>query len=766
MLRHSILIIVLTLAVTAFMGYQALNVNMDTNVNNLMPSENIRIDLIRDELGVESELSNYLIVSITDDNLYTLETLGLLQDTIDDIMEIDGFEAVLSPFNFIHFTAEGMRVVPGTIAERGKAPENAEELAVFEDRVRNQSLSHNYVIADDGRILTIMFLTTASEVESQKLVDEFHEAIVPLEEAVTVYFTGELPFRQQVAYHLSKDFSILLILALAAILVIFWLSFRTIRAVILPVLVVVIGAVWTVGFMAMMNYPITVVSVIIPSLILTIGSSYTIHVLSEYYRNTREEGTDKKAWIAGAVEHVIRTVFVAGLTTMICFLSLLATSLHPLQEFGLSISLGIFFCAILALFFLPAMFSLLPTPKGKQKERIHRGFLTKVVTSMGNWSANHRYIVAGIFLALMIGSLLAYPEIKHQSDYFSYFPSDDRIIADTQFINKHSGGSQTFNITLTAPEGEDAYFMNPEVLQKVDSFETAVAEHPSVTSKLSFLGILKSMNATVSGEDSVPEQKGLILLLNRYFRMIPTGKFALGQDSTMITEDGNSITIYLNVAEPETYSMVNEDNVRSFIAFVEGELDTHIGDSMESYLWGNTVLLLDSSRLMKRDQMTSTIISMILGVIVTAIVFRSVPYAFFALIPLLSGIFWYFITLWVSRIPLDMTTILVTNVTVGVGLDDAVHFILQYRNQRKVQEWRPALEATLLITGRPIVLTTVSLVAGLLMLCFASFTPVVYFGYLIAGTLFAAMVGTIVFIPAAIVYYEKFSERRERRKKA
>ena len=105
-----------------------------------------------------------------------------------------------------------------------------------------------------------------------------------------------------------------------------------------------------------------------------------------------------------------------------------------------------------------------------------------------------------------------------------------------------------------------------------------------------------------------------------------------------------------------------------------------------------------------------------------------------------------------------MTTILVTNVTVGVGLDDAVHFILQYRKQRMLQPCRLALSSSLRITGRPIVLTTLSLVAGLLMLCFAGFKPVVFFGFLIAGTLFSTMVGTIIFIPAAIIFHENFRE--------
>jgi hydrophobe/amphiphile efflux-3 (HAE3) family protein len=594
---------------------------------------------------------------------------------------------------------------------------------------------------------------------------DFAKAIEPLEGIAEVHFTGEMPFRDRVAYYLSKDFSFLLILALAAMLAIFWFSFRSVRSVVLPVLVVVIGAIWSLGFMSMMGFPITVVSVIIPSLILTMGSSYTIHVMNEYYRNLQEdhEVTDKKQWLADAVEHAIRTVIVAAVTTIVCFISLLTTTLQPLREFGLSISLGILFCAILALFFLPAVFVLLPAPKRHSKERIHNGFLTKTASKLGGWSLRNPILITFIFAALFAGTLLVYPHIRHQSDYFSYFPSEDRIIKDTNFINRYSGGSQTLNITLKAPEGKKGYFLDPGVLTTLDRFEAGLSDHPAVTNKLSFLGILKSMNSTVTGKTAVPESRGLILLLDRYFRMIPTGKFALGQGSSLISEDGSSITIYLKLAEAVTYNMINEDGVRDFISFVENRLASDFGDSLSNYLWGNTILLLDSSRVIMRDQLRSTALSMLLGVIITAIVFRSFTYSLFAVIPLFSGMSWYFITLYFSRIPMDLTTILVTNVTVGVGLDNAVHFILQYRIQRNMKNWQDALADSLKITGRPIVLTTVSLVAGLIMLCFASFKPVVYFGYLVAGALFSTMIGTLVFIPTAIVFREKILEWKNRR---
>lgn len=741
------------------MAWQATKSAFDTDVNTLMPRNNSRILLIKDKLGVTKEVSNYIFVSISGDKLYTLEILQAFQKSIDDIMEIPEVEQSLNPFNFISFENDNKRIKATTLSPSGRAPLNEAELAEFKSRIIDNALSENFVAADKGRILTAAFINRTVD-NIPLFTERLNAAIAPLEAITDVYYTGETPFQDRIAYYLVKDFSLLLILALIAMLTIFWLSFRSLRAIILPILVVIIGAIWSMGFMAIVGVKITVVTVIIPSLILTIGSSYTIHVLNEYYRNENSLVSDKREWLANAVEHVIRTVIVAALTTMVSFLSLLTTTLTPLQEFGLSISLGIFFCAVLALFFLPAVFYLLPVPKAHQRERINRGIVTRFVVKLGGWSLKHPFRVLGIFITMFLLFVIFYPQIMHQSDYFSYFPSNDPIIEGSRFINKNSGGSQTFNITLQSKDGKKNFFLDPDVLKKVDSFERIIKEHPSVTNKISFAGILSMMNKAYTGSEGLPESRGFILLLNRIFQLIPEEKIALGQDSSIINKDGTSITIYLKVAEADTYSILNENDMREFLNFINLEMEASFDDAFETYIWGNTLLVLDSSRTIKRDQLRSTLISMLLGMLITWLFFRSIVYSVIAILPLVSGIFFYFITLYIFRIPLDMTTILVTNVTVGVGLDDAVHFILQYRKQHKLQKSRLALNSSLRFTGRPIVLTTLSLIAGMLVLCTASFKPIVFFGFLIAGTLFSTMMGTIIFIPVAINFYERFKERK------
>ena len=227
-LRHSKLIILLTLGVTVFLGIQAAKIGIDTDVNTLMTQQNSRILRIREQIGVENETQYYLLVSIRGRDLYNLNTLQTFQNTIDAVLEIPEVTASLTPFNFVFFESEGRRITPTAMSPGRRAPQNDEDLALFEKRIKTNSLSDNFVAADQGRILTAVFTHEPAE-DHLVFMDAFREAVEPLEAAAAVYFTGEVPFQERISDLLAKDFSVLLILAAAAMLTIFWLSFRSLR---------------------------------------------------------------------------------------------------------------------------------------------------------------------------------------------------------------------------------------------------------------------------------------------------------------------------------------------------------------------------------------------------------------------------------------------------------------------------------------------------------------------------------------------------------
>lgn len=751
------LIILTTAVITIFFGYFAGRINLNPDINTLTPVTNDRISHLKRDLGIQDKVTQYLFLTVEGDNNYTLEKLNAFSNAISSISELPEIEKALTPFNMITFITKGTRIIPVSMSGNGAAPEDEDDLKLFIDRLSHDYIAADFLIADNGRILTAVF-TNRKIVDHKKFMERIHRIIRPLDKYFNVHITGEIPIEDRTGHYLSKDLGTLLVLSLLIMMLVFFLSFRAKRSIILPILVVSIGTVWSVGFMSLVGYSFTIVSIIIPPLLLTIGSSYTIHLLNEYYRNS-EYGTLNKFWIVKAVKEVTNTVLLAGLTTIIGFSSLLITSIGSLREFGLSISVGVAACVALSLSFLPAMFFILPNPEEEHRTAVKKGYLTRLTINLGSLGTNHPYIIILLFMASVFSAIYLFPGITHQSDYLSYFPSEDSVIDDTRFIIKHTGGSQTLNITLSAPGGIKDYFFQTDVLKKIDILEQHIQNYPDVKDLFSFTSIIKNMNNSVTGKYRVPENRGLILMLSRYFKIINKEKYSLGSQSSLISEDGTSLTIFLKVFENKSQRFLSVQGVNKLIGYITAEMESMLPKEITYSLWGNTILFLEANNSLNRDQIFTTLLSLILVFIVSGIYFRSCLYALASILPLVSSLAVYFSILSIFRIPLDMTTVLVTNVAIGVGLDDAIHFLSQYRRHKNRGSTTIPVLFTLQRTGRPIVLTTLSLVAGLMVLCFANFKPIVYFGILIAGTLFTAMVTTIFILPAVLTVADKLNQR-------
>ncbi len=205
--------------------------------------------------------------------------------------------------------------------------------------------------------------------------------------------------------------------------------------------------------------------------------------------------------------------------------------------------------------------------------------------------------------------------------------------------------------------------------------------------------------------------------------------------------------------DQETGKPVPENDFPIFLDSIEKTISYAKDESIETTLWGVGYVTNSISRLLLGDQFLTLTISFILVFLVACIYFKSIFYGLVTIIPLITAICTNYMFMAILKIPLDITTIMASSVAIGVGVDDAIHFLIQYKQQLKENpdDVRSVLFNTYKITGRPIVLTTISIVAGMLILILASFVPIGYFGILVSLALVGALLGTLLFLPAVLV---------------
>lgn len=759
--RHSRAVIVLSIIITIFLGFFATKTKMNPDFSSLLPPDNISNQNFNTFYG-DNENPENLTIIIQGDSFYTPEAISTIETVVEQLEAIDNISPGIHPFSMITAENKSGRLVMVPISPHtdSSVPWTQEEVDVFKKRLLADAIARNLTVSEDGRTILLYFPTHVLQNTNEEQVMQLREITAPISEFATVYLNGAPLITDRIYFYLVKDLFQLLAISVLVILIVYYLSFHAKRAVLLPMSIIIMGTVWCLGIMALLGYSLTIINIITPPLVVTLGSSYSIHILSGYYRK-RNPQADSTQWITEAVEHVAKTIVVACITTIAGFLSLIFAEIPQFQEFGVSTSLGILATALLSLFFLPAILIHLSFPKEHQKKLVHMGMLSRIIRANSKIVIRKWYIILAIFIAIIGGFIAAFPQIHYETDYSRYFTKDDPIITSQHVIADNIGGVDAIYITLEAPGNSGKYFLEAEILKKIEQYENSLRQvKPEITHALSFVSYIKFLNHIMTGSSEIPDTNGLVMLMYRYFKLISGMDSANNDLNLLINEDATQITLAFRYKSPNPVRLSNISDAQAVIEAMR-ELTSLLPEECTYTIWGQSDRYLALSSMMKTDQQRTTLISLLVVFIITAITFRSLGYGLFSLIPILTGIMANFIFMWAFQISFDMVTIAFSSVTVGVGIDDAIHFILQFKTIYNPAKHNhvSALSNTINITGRPITLTSVSIISGLLVLTLASFIPIRYFGVLIAVALFDTLIATLFVLPACIIIWFNIRDR-------
>ena len=745
--RHSLPVILATAVVTLLFGWLASRLRVNPDVESLVP-ENAAVRALMNRYRQGGLSGEYLVVAVSGPDLFDLAKLGAYGEALSRLEALPELEPGITPFNLVSFEKKGTRLVAVPVAPGRRAPRTPEELELFRRRLAATPYAANLVVSRDLTVLAAFF-PAAHIRDFAALMLQVRTITAPLEQHYRLYLSGSIPFVERTGVYMSRDLVVLLAAGAALILLFYYLAYRSLRGVLLPFLVVMLGTVWSLGLMSALGFSLTLLNIVTPPLLLTVGSSYGIHILNRYYRGAAGQG---KGWLAGTLEEVSGTILWASLVSIIGFASLVTTNIRQVREFAVVTSFGTVSCALLALFFFPAVLSLLPPPARRQARRVRAGLLSGMLLRLSRFVVRRPWpIVAGL-AACAVGFALSQPFIQTDTDTIGYFPPQDRVVRDMYFLTGKIGGFDELNLSLLAPEGQQGYFLRPEVLARVDALERRLAGIPDICYAVSFATYVRFLNQVASGQDRIPENRALILLLSRLVRALAAQSGGSNPASGLANEDFSRLTLSFRIYNSRTGKFINEQGLRDLLAEMKPLIASGLPAEVRAELWGMGLQYLSLSDLLRSNLVRSFGMSVLLVLAVAVLTFRSLRYGLLTIVPLVSGMMLNFLLMAVARIPLDMTTIMVSSVAVGMGVDDAMHFILSYRRRRARVPGDPrrAVAVTLVGTGRPIFLTSLSIVAGLAVLALSSFRPILYFGVLVVFTLAATCASTLIVLPALL----------------
>ena len=735
-------IILVTLAFAAFLpriGFQA-------DYSKMLPEDDpivAQYKRTRDLFGGQS----LFMLAITAEeggtlfDLPSLQKLYALTAELERLKDEGLVEEVVSPAN--------VKIVEGTEAALlvrpilPGPPESPADVELFRQKVLSErTVRDNLVLADGSGALVLLRLSAAIEVREDiqaQILSRLEGLARKYEGPEKIHISGNAAFLVYVNRYMRQDLAFLLPVVVGVVVLVLFLSFRSVWGVVLPLGVVLVGLIWTMGLVGLTGHKLTMISTFLPVVLVAVGSAYGIHVVNEYLqRIARGEG--KREAVQATIGEMFVPVLGAAVTTAAGFLTLLSSFLVPTREFGLFSAFGVMTCFLLAMAMIPALFLLLPRPKvrpAKLEMRSAQGFARFLSSHPG-------LVLLGVLavLGLLVGGI---PRLQVESDVTRYFREDSPVVQGLRAVDERFGGSQELSVVIDT--GRRDGLKDPEVLRFMDRLQHFLEAQPDVGATSSLVDLVKESYFTLRGDDpafyTIPETSRAVAQVLLLFEMgggevtrsLATRDFRLGRISVRVRSVGLS-----------GYDAL----LRTVEEFVAREKPASVVDW---YLTGSPSLYIQLSKKLIASQLVSLGTSFGAVGFIVAVLLLSLGAGILALVPLLVAVAGNFGVMGYAGAYLDMATVMIASLTVGIGVDYAVHFLNRYRNARRHGlPHAQALAETFRTSGRAIVVNALTLALGFLVMLLSRFGALNTFGWLVALTMVTSMLGALLVLPAILVW--------------
>jgi predicted RND superfamily exporter protein len=733
--RFRFAVLALVVALTAFFTFQLKYLEVDSNIVDALPETDTVVQRFR-AVG-ESFGSNEigLVIIQNDNNVFLPQTLAHIQQVTDTLSGMEGIIRVTSLTNLTNFnTTDDAFEVDDLISDW---PKNEADAEALKNEITANAMVVGTIVSEDATAAVVLFnFESGSDIKATAtLVRQKIEALNLPEE---VYFAGSTFLTGYVADMIRTDMARLIPIAFLLISFILFISFRSARGVILPILTAALAILWAIGTFVALGLKLSMVSNNVPIIILAVGSAYAIHVVNRV--NQSLESDASKA-IIESLKMIAIPVVLTALTTMVGFLSfVLGAYLSMIRDFGLLAALGTIYSAALALVFIPALLSLFSKnherePETDIRERkpfMYRIFLKPIYQSV----TLHPKRILAIWVALFGLGVIGVFQLQRSVSVADYFKKSHPANKADRVMEAKFGGSKPLFVVF---KGD---VQSPELLNGMKNLSTYLLASDYVTSAQSVADVVTRLYRALGGETDIPEEKAYVEQL----------WFMLGQQdlSQLITEDLDQALI---IAKFNNYGQAH---IEDFNAYVAEYLKAHPSESYTIEISGMPYVNQRLDQSLVRSQLTSLLVAIVLVVALVSLIFKSVIEGLYASIPIIATIAILYGVMGLTGIPLNVVTVLVASVAMGIGIDYAIHYISHFNDALKRGfELNNAVEEAVMISGKAILINFISVSAGFMVLVFSDLMPMVYFGVLIALSMLGSSMGALTLLPAALILGKK-----------
>ncbi len=669
--------------------------------------------------------------------------------------DLSGSNDTLTAFYLVERDDEGRRILPvsntDTAALRARLLANpAFEKGIF---YRNPAAGD---ITDFGLLVRLKDVRDYDEItaEIQEIADGYPAFRITIQGIPVLY--------RQINSYMQHDLKLFMPLVMLVMVLVFYLNFRSFLGVVLPFTTLVLADVWILGLMGHLGVKLTVIGISLPPLMIAVGSSYSIHILNRFTLDSgliRERGPVDG--IRASLNSVSVTLALASLTTMIGFATLVTNQVSAIREWGIFSAIGTFFAVIIAATLIPALYIIVPgAARSLARKEAGSGWspVDVITKAMARLSTRHSRAVVSVVGALLLFSVAGMMFLKTETSISAYFSTDDPINIGARIIGERFGGSMGLNILIDSghPDG----VKDPDFLRTVESIRAWLVsdrnERLQICRTDSFTDVINRMHMAMNNNEpafyDIPNSRTDILdYLEIYSGEDENSDGRPDDFEPYVDPEFRTINLFARLHEKEgaplSTSRLNE---------IISEIRTGITPILSSNgyglkISGEPIIITRLAHHVVAGQLMSLFLSLAVVGIVVTLLFKNWKAGLVSLIPIGIAVTLNFGIMGWTGIRLDIATAIIASITIGIGVDNTIHFLNTYRHHRAAgHDINRTIILTLRTAGRAIIYTALALILGFAVLIVSSFKPILFFSILVGITFIATTVGALLVLPSVI----------------
>ena len=758
-LRNRILMLSIIVAITVLLAMQWKNIHFTQTEANMLPDDNIVNIEYNAFLKKFGEEGNLVVIGVKDKTFFTSKAYAAWGKLMNSLKEDKAVDLVISINDLKKLqkneTLEKFELVPFVDQNKTTDKVYLEKIKkeLFNDLPFYEGLLFN---KKSGTIRSAIYLDKKivnTPARKDFILNKLVPAIEAFEEEtkIDLRVSGMPYIRTLNAQTIIGEISIFIGASLLVTSLLFFFFFRSFRATLISIIIVIIGVMWSFGFLGLLNYEITVLTALVPSLIIVIGIPNCIFLTNKYHQEYKVHRNKVKA-LQRVTTKVGMATLMTNVTTAIGFATFVASNNELLLEFGVVTSINIMALFFLCIIVIPIFHSYIPAPKDRHIEHLDRGYVKSFMDWILRNVKENRFSIYVVAVSLLVISILGIYKMRISGSIIEDMPKKEAFFQDIIFFEKEFDGVMPLEIMIDTKRKKGV--MKLSTLKRMEEFEVAIDEIPELSKPISVVNLVKySKQAYYNGNPEyfeLPTSQEQSFILSYAKNATKNSKDNLMKSYVDSTGQFARITTFMRDENGDAIPKI-EAEIRKKADKIFPPNQYHVS------ITGKALVFQKGTGYLLDNLLSSLIFAFFLTALLIGFMFRSFKMILVSIIPnllpllLTAGIMGFF------DIPLKPSTILVFGIAFGLSVDDTVRFLAQYREELKKNNWkiRKSVYATFNDAGLSMFYTSIVLFFGFSVFMLSSFGGTIALGGLISLTLLFGMLSNLMLLPALVLTLNK-----------